>query len=98
METLSGWLMAVFQKRMDVLDYRFAQQNRQTEEYKRIAELRDQLCQNLSKEQFQILSEWEDYKNERTSAEREAWYLCGLSDGLGMFISMEELPPFARRS
>ena len=67
METLPGWLMAVFQKRMDVLDHRFAQQNRQTDEYKRIAELRDQLCQTLSKEQFQILSEWEDYKNVITS-------------------------------
>lgn len=90
-ESLSGWLLAIFRKRMDVLDQRVTQKYRQAGKRNRVHELRDRLTQTLSQEHFQLLLDWEAHMNERASEEREEWYLSGVSDGLTLSVSMDEL-------
>ncbi|THF74395.1 hypothetical protein [Cohnella fermenti] len=91
MEALSEWLLAVFRKRMDALDANIARNSRETVKYRQTAEFRERLCQMLSKEQFELLAEWEAGMNERFSTERETWYLSGLSDGIALTMEMDEL-------
>lgn len=91
MESLSGWLLAIFRKRMDLLDHRITQKHRKAGNRKQVTELRDRLAETLSKEHFQLLLEWEAQMNDRVVEEREEWYFCGVSDGLGLSMSMDDL-------
>ncbi len=91
MVSLSAWLLAIFRKRMDVLDLRITQKHRHNENRQRLNEIQDRLKETLSREQFQFFLEWETLMNERFSKEREEWYFSGVSDGLGLSMSMDEL-------
>lgn len=91
MDVLSGWLLAVFRKRMDVLDQQITQKNRQTGKQKCMMELHDRFCQTLSEEQRLLFFEWEACKNDVASEEREEWYFSGMSDGMGLSMGMDEL-------
>lgn len=87
MEVLSSWVTAVFRKRLEQLE----QQMTLKEQRKEAVAIWEELSQTLTQEQLQVLLKWEEKTNRRITEEKERLYFCGVSDGCGLIMGMNEL-------